>query len=272
MTTERNTIVVDEKGARVVKRSIGSIGGVAETTNRKIKKLDNTSKRATKSVGRMTTAFRGLGVVVAGIAFGRVLDDISGLDTRLANVTGTASEASQVFEDLFDIAQRDGAVLTGLADTFVKLNVSLSDTVRESTDLIKVTDILTRGFAASGTAAGTAAGALLQLTQGLATDFKAAGQELNSIIEGAPLLAKTIAVQLGGKAATDLKKFAREGKLTAKVFLDAITASEAAIFAFAIPIIFPLILTIGPPEFPGLMGTSICINPIGFWLLANLPS
>lgn len=173
--------------------------------------------------------------VYGAISAARLGDEFTVTSTNIKNATSSTKEYNRVFNDLFKIAQDTGASFSGLADGYVKLSISLSDNLRESTDLVKVNELLARGFAASGTSAQTAAGATLQLTQGLATNFKAAGQELNSIIEGAPLLAKAIAIQLGGKGAADLKKFAEEGKLTAKVFLEALIAAESQIEKFAIP-------------------------------------
>lgn len=202
------------------------------TADKDLNNFQKASKAAANAAKSFVAAYAGIAGVrsIVGLA-----DSFTNLETKLKNVTKTTTEYNRTLAQLEQIAQRDGSSLSGLSDAFVKLNLSISDSLKESTDLVKVTELLSRGFAAAGTSAQTASGATLQLTQGLATDFKAAGQELNSIIEGAPLLAKTIAVQLGGNAATDLKKFAEEGRLTAKTFLEALLNSEAAIKSFNIP-------------------------------------
>ena len=228
------------------------IKGQTEGGKRVRRTLDDVTRsgdRATKATGRLDKQIkttnnsakifgRTLNLLAAGFAvraLGRISDEFTVLDTSLRNVTDSTQEYDRVFASLFKTAQDNGDIFSGLVSTYQKLNVSLEESVRRSTDLTKVTELLSRGFAASGTNAQTAAGASLQLTQGLATNFKAAGQELNSIIEGAPLLAKVIAIELGGKGATDLKKFAEQGTLTAQSFLDALIASEDAIKEFAIP-------------------------------------
>ena len=213
--------------------------------DRATKALDNLgieAKQVTNETKNLSKGFFGLGNAVrAFVGFQtlrglkNVSDSVTSLETRLQNVTSTTQEYNRVFDGLFAVAQRTGDVFESLTQTYVKLNISLEDSLKETTDLVKVTELLSRGFAASGTSAQTAAGATLQLTQGLATNFKAAGQELNSIIEGAPLLAKAIAVELGGKSAADLKKFAEEGRLTSEIFLKALVDAEDSVKAFDIP-------------------------------------
>jgi tape measure domain-containing protein len=165
----------------------------------------------------------------------RFSDQITIMETRLRNVTRGADDFRQKFDALFAVAQRNGDVFNDLVGSYVQLNTALPDSVRYTTDLVKITDLLSRGFAASGTSAQASSAVMIQLTQGLAGNFANASQEINSLIEGAPLLARTIAEQLGGKAATDLKKFATEGKLTAETFMQALLDAEGAIAKMELP-------------------------------------
>lgn len=238
MTTDAQIVIgikgqVD--GGKRVKRTLDDVARSGDKATKATDRLDRQIKTTNRSAQTFARTLGALGVGFAIRALGRISDEFTVLDTSLRNVTDSTKEYDRVFNSLFDTAQRNGDVFSGLVNTYQKLNVSLEESVRQSTDLTKVTELLSRGFAASGTNAQTAAGASLQLTQGLATNFKAAGQELNSIIEGAPLLAKVIAIELGGKGATDLKKFAEAGTLTAQSFLDALIASEDAIKRFKIP-------------------------------------
>jgi tape measure domain-containing protein len=207
----------------------------ASFANKKFISTAGLFPRVSSSLKAMVAAAAPLVGIYGAIKAVKLSDTFTNIEQRLKNVTNSTEEYVEVSNKLFAIAQETGSEFTSAADAYVKLSVSLDDNIKSATDLTKVVDILNRGFAASGTTANTAAGATLQLTQGLATNFKAAGQELNSIIEGAPLLAKTIAVELGGKGATDLKKFAQEGKLTSETFLLALQAAEETIKGFEIP-------------------------------------
>ena len=229
-----------------LKRASGKLGGfsrgVEKSMGRSARSFDNFNARAlrtNKTFSAIKSQALGLGAILAGsfsvTSLVRLSDTLVGIDTRLGNVTRSASDLETKYKQLFDVSQNLGTSLESNVDAFVKLNTSLPDAVRETRDLVAVTELLSRGFAASGTEAAAQRGALIQLTQGLASNFQSSAQEINSLIDAAPLLAKTIAEQLGGNAATDLKKFAREGKLTTESFLDALEASRGAIESFEIP-------------------------------------
>lgn len=205
------------------------------STERLFSKQSETTKKLTDSFHGLRGALATLAGYLSARAFSQFADNITTIDTRLKNVTGTVQGANRAFDDLFINAQRNGDNISDVVQSYSSLSNVISDSLKQSTDLVKVTDLISRGFAASGASAITAAGATLQLTQGLATNFQAAGQELNSIIEGAPILAKAIAVALGGETAADLKIFAEQGKITSEIFLKALLDSEAAIKAFEIP-------------------------------------
>lgn len=242
MTTERIDIVVSEKGSRTVKRNIANISTGADKAASSVKKLQG-----------LLLSFAGGAALVKLV---KISDTFVTLDTRLKNVTNSTFGYNKAFDSLFKTAQKNGDVFEGLVDTYSKLNNSVSDNIKKSFDLVKVTELLSRGFAVSGTSAATAAGASLQLTQGLATNFKAAGQELNSIIEGAPLLARLIAHQLGGDSAADLKILAEQGKLTTESFLEALIATESALKAFEIPKTISRAIRTVRNEFLRLVGQS----------------
>jgi tape measure domain-containing protein len=202
---------------------------------KQVVKTNRGFKGMLSSVNLLRASFTALFATLGLGHFSRLSDTITNIETRLKNVTGGVDEFNKRFDELFRIAQRTGDSFEDVVDNFVRLNTSLPDSIRNVTDLTKVTELLSRGFAASGANAQVASSVLTQLTQGLAGNFANASQELNSLVEGTPLLAKIIAEELGGRAATDLKKFAQEGKLTTESFLQAVLASEQAIKSYEIP-------------------------------------
>lgn len=222
-------------GARTIKRSLDDVANSGDRATREAARLEKQTQSLSRAAGILKTAFAGLIGVMGANQLRRLTDTWTTLETQLKNVTTSTREYEKVLGGLYATAQRNGDVFDGLAETYVKLNNSLPDAVRNTTDLVKVTELLSRGFAISGTNAQTAAAASLQLTQGLSSNFSAAAQELNSLIEGAPLLARIISEQLGGQSATDLKRLAEAGELTAESFLNALLAAEQAIGAYEIP-------------------------------------
>ena len=214
--------------ARVIKRDLDDLGKSGD-------RVASSSDKMRRSFGLLRGALIALGGALSIQQFSRLADTITNINTKLGNVTDTAQEFNTAFNDLFDVAQRTGTAFTATVDTFNRLNTALPESISQTRDLTKTVELLQKGFAASGTEAAAARGAITQLTQGLASNFQASAQEINSLIDAAPLLAKVIAEQLGGNAATDLKRFAEAGTLTAESFLDALEAAEDSISAFEIP-------------------------------------
>lgn len=238
MTSDAQIVIAvksDGKGARVIKRDLDSIAQSGDKATGSSKRLE----RQTQSTTRATQALsRAMGVLMTYFGAQQLIrfsDNITTLETQLRNVTKGTADYTQKFDALFKVAQRTGDRFSDITDTFVRLNTSLPDTIRYTTDLTKVTELLARGMAASGANAQTASAVMTQLTQGLSSNFANASQELNSLIEGTPLLARLISEQLGGKAASDMKRLAEAGELTTEAFLKAILGIEGALEKFAIP-------------------------------------
>ena len=222
-------------GAKVIKRSLDDVANSGDKATREAARLERQMGSLNRAANLLKTAFVGLIGAMGIRELVRFSDGLTTMETRLRNVTRGTADYTQKFNALFKIAQETGDAFGGLVSNYVRLNSSLPEAIAKTTDLTKVTEILSRGFAASGTSAQAAGAVMIQLTQGLAGNFANAAQEINSLIEGAPLLAKTIAVELGGKAATDLKRMAEAGDLTTQSMLRAILGIEGAIKSFALP-------------------------------------
>lgn len=225
----------DGTGARVIRRELDGVATSGDKATKSTDNLDKGMKNLNRTAALLKTALLGVVATLGAREFVRFSDKLTTMQTQLKNVTSSTDEYNKRFNDLYAITLKTGDALDGLVSNYVRLNTSLPDAIRNTTDLTKVTELLSKGFTASGTSAQAANAVMTQLTQGLAGNFANAAQEINSLIEGAPLLAKTIAEQLGGKAATDLKRFAEQGKLTSESFLKALLDAESAINSYELP-------------------------------------
>jgi len=90
----------------------------------------------------------------------------------------------------------------------------------------RVTETISKSLAVSGASAATAAGALTQLGQAFASGTLR-GEELNSVLEGAPALAQTLARGLNVTVG-ELRALGAEGKLTAEQVVGAILSQSDA--------------------------------------------
>lgn len=201
------------------------------------KNFDTLSKQvdmSTMSVINLKSNIGGLATTIgSALSAQKVIeysDKWKNLTGRLAIVSDGMEDVANNQERLFAIAQRTGTPLEANATLYTRLNQSLKDYQKAQFDTFKVTELFSKALAITGESAASANGAVIQFTQGLGGDFKSAGQEINSLIEQAPRVAKAAADGLGLTVA-QLKKLAGEGGLSTDKFLTAFLSQTQAIDA-----------------------------------------
>jgi tape measure domain-containing protein len=198
-----------------------------KNVRQEVSSLDATFGRAKNAVLGFGGAFlgaQGIGAVI------KASDSYVLMSARLKNATDSAEEYNKVSNDLFAIAQKNRTELEPIVGLYGRLEGSLDEATKAQFNLLKITDLTSQGLLISGSSAAEASGTIIQLTQALSGNFSAAGQEINSLIEQAPRLAKIISEELGLKSSAAMKKFAADGNLSTEMFLKALTnASETIV-------------------------------------------
>ncbi len=196
--------------------------------------LENIEKKgdfATKSMDSMSVATRQLagymaGLVTVGAAVAKI-DAWTGLQNRLKLVTNSQTELNKAMSDTFEIAQKtrqswDAAaqVYQGFANNAKTLGLNMQETAR-------LTETVSKAVAISGASAASAEAALVQFNQALASGTLR-GEELNSVMEQTPGLARAIAQGMGITIG-QLRTVAAEGKITSEVLVKALNNSQQAV-------------------------------------------
>lgn len=199
-------------------------------------KLTAAGRRTEGAAATIARSFRGLGAALGVVSAGAVVraaveqaDAFTNLNARLRLVTASAGEFATAQVRVFEIAQ---STRTGLADTatlFGNLARSTEGLGKSQQEVLGVTEAINQAIQVSGTNAQGAAAALVQLGQGFASGTLR-GEELNSVLEQAPRLAKAIADGLGVPIG-QLRKLGEEGKLTAEKVFGALQKSAGTIDA-----------------------------------------
>ncbi|HFD2095792.1 TPA: tape measure protein [Acinetobacter baumannii] len=189
--------------------------------------LDSITKKgdfASKSMDRMSVATRALagymaGLLTVGSAISK-MDTYTGLQNRLKLVTNNQVELNKATEDTFRIAQKTYSawdsvlqVYQRFSDNAKTLNLTMDDTAR-------LTETVSKAVAISGASAEAADAALVQFGQALASGTLR-GEELNSVMEQTPALAKAIAKGMGITVG-ELRSVAAEGKITSQEIVKAL--------------------------------------------------
>ena len=137
------------------------------------------------------------------------------MTNSIALYAKSAEEAAQVQEELYHLANRTRAAIGPTVELYQRLAMSNDSLMLTQEEMIKVTGAVNQAIMMSGSTASSAASAVMQLGQALASDTLA-GDELRSIRENAPALFRAIA-EGAGVSAGELRKMGSQGKLTGEV-------------------------------------------------------
>lgn len=206
----------------------------SDIASKKIKsafeKMEGAAKRTAKAI---TT---GLGGAISGLAVGtlvtqaiKLADTYTQLEGRLNLVVDSAEDLIKVQKELFRQSQETGTSYESNIDLFTRLSRSTKNLQISQEDVLKVTDALNKSIVVSGASSIEASNALIQLSQGLASN-RLGGEELRSVMEQIPRAAQMIADGLG----VDIGKFremSKQGLLTTEVVTKALLAQADVINA-----------------------------------------
>jgi len=188
---------------------------------RSIVSIDTQAKRVTKTFSRLavglTAAFAG-NAIVRGV--NNASDSIANLENRLALVVGRGNELQATLKEIYGISARARLPVGTAADTFNRFGLALQGTSKSTGQILKVTEAVAQAATVSGATAQSAEAAIIQLGQGLASG-ELRGQELNSVLEQIPRLARAIADGMGVPFG-QLRELAKDGKLTSEQVFQAI--------------------------------------------------
>ena len=192
-----------------------------------IEAIDN----ASTTVNRVTATFNRLfAIVAAGLSVREVAeyaDSWTIVSNRIDLVTESAAELQAVQEELLTLANETRSDLQSTADLYGRVARASGELGLSQRDLIEFTRTVSQAIRISGATAQEASAGLVQLGQALASGALR-GDELRSILEQMPRLARAIADGLGVTIG-ELRELGSEGELTAERVIQAIQSSAPGI-------------------------------------------
>jgi tape measure domain-containing protein len=208
--------------------------GDVRRANAELDKLERAAGRNTSAASSLGGAYGKLGGILAGVSFvatGReaikLADTYASMTARMGLVTRGTDELTRAQRDLLTVAQQTRIGLVQTADLYGSLARNATQLGASQNEVIAVTRTINQALTISGTSATSAAAALVQLNQAFASGVLR-GEELNSVLEQAPALARAIADGLGVPIG-QLRKLGEEGKLTADKVFAALQKSSGSI-------------------------------------------
>lgn len=214
---------------------IARIGGFEQGMDRAARTATNRMgqiERSTQSASsQIVSSLKSIGVAAVGYLGTRELvayaETWTSVQNRLKQVTVSQKELIAVSQDVFNVAQRSQAALEPTAELYQRIASTTGALGVSQAEVVRVTESISKAMSASGVSAEAASGALIQLGQAFASGVLR-GQELNSVLEQAPGLARSIADGMG-VAVGDLRKLGEAGAITSEKLFRAILSQTQSI-------------------------------------------
>ena len=183
--------------------------------------------RANTQVGRMSRGLQGFGGVLSAIGIsafaGKVLssaDAFASMQGQLKQVTDSQGELNRVYARSLALSNETGQATEATVNLYARLARSTAELSLSQDDLFTITQAVNQSFVVSGASATESSSAILQLSQGLAAGALR-GEELNSVMENSPRLARALADGLGVSIG-QLREMGTAGDLTAEAVTGAV--------------------------------------------------
>lgn len=182
--------------------------------------LRNGTAAAGNMLGKVKSLVASLGAA-AGISklFG-LSDQMTSTTARLSLMVDDGGSVTELESKIMASAQRSRAYYLDTAGAIASMGANAGSAFSGNDELIAFMEQVNKQFVIGGATAQGQSAAMLQLTQAMAAGALR-GEELNSILENAPGIARAIESYMG-VAEGSIKKYAQEGLITAEVVKNAL--------------------------------------------------
>lgn len=195
--------------------------------NNEQQKFNNSIRGGSNSANGLLSTIKKIAVAAGGIAgINKVLnisDELASTKARLNLLVDDGGSVAELEQKIMASAQRSRSVYFDTASAVAKLGLNAGNAFNGDMDqVIAFMEQVNKQFVIGGATAQEQSNAMIQLTQAMAAGALR-GEELNSILDGAPGIARAIEKYMG-IAEGSIKTVAQEGKVTAEVVKNAMFA------------------------------------------------
>lgn len=195
--------------------------------NNEQQKFNNSIRGGNNSANGLLSTIKKIAVAAGGIAgINKVLnisDKLASTKARLNLLVDDGGSVDVLEQKIMASAQRSRSAYFDTASAVAKLGLNAGNAFNGDMDqVIAFMEQVNKQFVIGGATAQEQSNAMIQLTQAMAAGALR-GEELNSILDGAPGIARAIEKYMG-IAEGSIKTVAQEGKVTAEVVKNAMFA------------------------------------------------
>lgn len=205
--------------------------GVQEASNKVAKEAASIRAEIKSIVAQMNKGLQFAGAVTGiglaanavkdvAVAAAQTADQLTSIRSRINLINDGSQTTAEIMDKIYSAATRSRGSYIDMADSVAKLNMLAKDAFGSNDEAIYFVEQLNKQFKISGAGIQEASAAMYQLTQAMASG-KLQGDEFRSIMENAPLLAQSIAKEMG-MSVGQLKEMSSQGLITADIIKSAL--------------------------------------------------
>lgn len=186
--------------------------------------LNKGLRNGTNAAGGLLGKVKGIVATLAAGAGAKALlglsDKLTSTTARLSFLVDDGGSVDELEQKIMASAQRSRAAYLDTASAIASMGANAGRAFESNDELIAFMEQVNKQFVIGGATAEGQSAAMLQLTQAMAAGALR-GEELNSILENAPGIARAIESYMG-VAEGSIKSYAEEGLITADVVKNAL--------------------------------------------------
>lgn len=225
---------IDTSSIQEARDELARAGAAFDEIEENIREAGNQQDRFNRRIRDGTTAadglwgkLKGIAATVGGLAATKKIlglsDTLASTKARLNLIVDDGGSVEALEQKIMASAQRSRSVYFDTASAVAKLGLNAGNAFGGNMDqVIAFMEQVNKQFVIGGATAQEQSNAMIQLTQAMAAGALR-GEELNSILDGAPGIARAIEKYMG-IAEGSIKTVAQEGKVTAEVVKNAMFA------------------------------------------------
>lgn len=225
---------VDVSSIQEAREELARAGAAFDSIEQNIREAGNQQDRFNRRIRDGTTAadglwskLKGIAATVGGLAAAKkiigISDDLASTRARLNLIVDDGGSVSELEKKIMASAQRSRSAYFDTASAIASLGSNAGAAFANTDEIIAFMEQINKQFVIGGASAQGQAAAMLQLTQAMAAGALR-GEELNSILENAPGIARAIESYMG-IAEGSIKSYAEQGLITAEVVKNAMFAA-----------------------------------------------
>lgn len=224
LETQQQTLTQSMKAAENAASVAAAAKDEAAAATKRLQEQENMAQSVTNSLTSSVLRLVASYVSIQGLKKAVDLSDsLVSMRARLDRMNDGLQTTQELETMIYQSAQRSRGSFTYTMGLVSQLGTMAGDAFGSSKEIVQFAEQLNKQLALSGASGSSAQAAILQLEQGLASGVLR-GDELNSVMEQAPALAKSIADYMQVSVG-QLRELGSQGQITADIVKNALFAA-----------------------------------------------